>query len=243
MLALRNFSQITKQPITLYGFALSQPTRSVLLLCQEANIRYNFVVVDALKGQNRSPEFRKIHPAGLVPAISEDEIGVLGECSAILQYLAETRCLFDWYPVDPVLRARVNFWLSWNHSNTRQSTKGLLVPLLFPPKTGSEEVINLGKRQLSRSLAFMETHLNNNEGHLVAGHEHITIADLTLITELDQLTPECFGLFDFSPYPNITNWMSRVQGSLSSYSNIIGPVVEMANTKKKINDMLKSSKI
>jgi hypothetical protein len=34
---------------------------------------------DGLKGHNLKPEFRTIHPAGLLPAIEEDGLGVLGE--------------------------------------------------------------------------------------------------------------------------------------------------------------------
>lgn len=56
--------------LTIYGFPLSQPTRSVLMLCKENSIPFTFKLVDALKGENRKPEFRKFHPAGLLPAIS-----------------------------------------------------------------------------------------------------------------------------------------------------------------------------
>ena len=69
----------TKRMITVYGFPLSQPTRSVLLLLNASKIKYDFNNVDALKGEHRKPQFLKIHPAGLLPAISEPQLGVIGK--------------------------------------------------------------------------------------------------------------------------------------------------------------------
>ena len=127
----------TTKPIKLYGFPMSQPVRSVLLLCNSADIKYDFVLINALKGDHLKPDFRKIHPAGLLPAIEEDGLGVLGECSAILIYLAETRKLEQWYPSDPIRRAHINFFLSWHHGNTRLATSGLIRNKMFPPKGGT----------------------------------------------------------------------------------------------------------
>jgi hypothetical protein len=50
--------------LIIYGFPLSQPTRSVLLLCHANDIPYDFKIVDAIKGENRKSDFLKIHPAG-----------------------------------------------------------------------------------------------------------------------------------------------------------------------------------
>lgn len=58
--------------VVIYGFPLSQPTRSVLMLCEEENIPYEVIIVDALKGENRKPAFKRMHPAGLVPVINDN---------------------------------------------------------------------------------------------------------------------------------------------------------------------------
>ena len=73
---LREMSSGTA-PITLYGFPMSQPYRSVKLLCHQGKISHTVVLVDALKGENRKPDYLKINPAGLVPAIKEGDF-VLG---------------------------------------------------------------------------------------------------------------------------------------------------------------------
>ena len=219
-------SSYTK-PIKIYGFPLSQPVRSVLLLCQAADIKYDFVLVDALKGQNLKPEFKAIHPAGLLPAIEEDGLGVLGECSAIMVYLAETRKLTEWYPLDPARRARVNFWMSWNHSNTRVCTSGVLRNKMFPPRGGAgDELIATAQKILKGSLAFMEIQLQRTK-YLVDGDKP-TIADLVILTELDQNSTEGFGFVDLSPYPAVTRWMKQVASDVPTYQTVFEPVKVMA---------------
>ena len=37
--------------------------------CLHAGARYEFVLVNALKGEHMKPDFKKKHPAGLLPAI------------------------------------------------------------------------------------------------------------------------------------------------------------------------------
>ncbi len=117
--------------LKLYGFPLSQPTRSVLMLLKENAVPYELVLVDALKGDHRKPDFLALNEAGLVPIIADsgfdsiDASGahkpfILGESAAILQHLCETRGLHEWYPSasDPAsatTRARINRWLHWHH--------------------------------------------------------------------------------------------------------------------------------
>ena len=215
-------------PIKIYGFPLSQPYRSVLLLCQSNDIKYETILIDALKGQNLKPEYRAIHPAGLVPAIQEDGLGVLGECSAILVYLAESRQLTQWYPTDPVVRARINFWLSWNHGNTRLCTSGVLRNKLFPPRTGGgDELVAAAQKTLKGSLTYMESQLKTTK-FLVAGDKP-SLADLVLLTELDTLSADGFGFIDFTPYPNVVRWMGDTIASLPTYKTVFEPVKIIAS--------------
>jgi len=78
-----SISKITESKLTLYGFPISQPTRSIQILLKENNIPYNFHIIDAIKGENRKPDFLKLHPAGLVPFIQDDDY-TLGESCAIM---------------------------------------------------------------------------------------------------------------------------------------------------------------
>ena len=214
-------------PFKLYGFPMSQPVRSVLLLCHSADIKYDFVLVDAHQGHHVRPDFRKIHPPGLLPAIEEEGLGVLGECSAILQYLAETRKLEKWYPTNPLVRARVNYWMSWHHTNTRVCTSGLIRIKLFPPRDGTgEAMIAKALKQVQKSLTQLDEHLKTNK--FLAPGDAPTIADLLLLPELDQHTPEAFGMIDFAPFPNIQRWMKDMISSCPTYPEVFASVIEKA---------------
>lgn len=218
--------------IKLYGFPFSQPCRSVLMLCMENGIDHQIIQVDARKGETRKPEFKKIHPAGMVPAIDDNGF-LLGEAGAILQYLCEKHQLQNWYPSDLRQRARVNFWLHWNHSNTRKSTKEILVKRIWPPKNGSmEAVLDAGRKELGRSVAFLEQSLASSGGTYLTSKKFPTIADLLIAPELDQQMPEAFGLFDFKPYPNVSQWLYRLQTDIPSYKSTFQVVVDEATRFK-----------
>lgn len=222
----------SKSILKLYGFPFSQPCRSVLMLCMENGIDHQIIPVDARKGETRKPEFKKIHPAGVVPAIDDNGF-LLGEAGAILQYLCEKNQLHSWYPKDLQQRARVNFWLHWNHSNTRNSTKQILVKRIWPPKDGSmEAALDAGRKELGRSVAFLEQSLATSGGPYLSSKENPTIADLMIAPELDQQLPEAFGLFDFKPYPNVSQWLYRLQTDIPSYKPTFKAVVDEATKFK-----------
>jgi glutathione S-transferase len=170
---------------------------------------------------------------GLVPAITDGTF-TLGESAAILQYIAETRNLTSWYPTasDPISRAKVNFWLHWHHGNSRKATKGILIHRLFR-SAGADEKLATGVKGLSSSLQFMEKQLGGADGkalNYLTG-DSPTIADLLIVTELDQLMPSAFNLFDFTKFPNILNWISRIQ-KLPNYDKIFSGVEEVSKKYK-----------
>lgn len=212
--------------LNVYGFPLSQPTRSVLMLLQDNNIKHNFVTVDVFKGEHKKAEYLSMNPQGLVPAIKDEDGFVVAECSAILQYICESKSLLSFYPLDHKLRANINFWLSWNQTNTRYSTKKILVTKLFPPKVNAVDTLNAGIQEYSRSMKFLDKHLQNNK--FLVGDKP-TIADLLIITELDQLNHKAFNFFDYTPYKNISRYMASVQESVQSYDKIFNPVIDIAN--------------
>lgn len=217
--------------LTVYGFPLSQPTRAVLLLLKANKVNYDFILVDALKGENRKPDIKKLlHPAGLVPTIKQGDF-VLGESGAILQYLAEFYGLSLWSPTDVEAKAKVNFWLHWNHTGTRNATKGVLVYALFPMLVKKDPSAPVkGLKGFTSSITFLESQLKENGTPFIVGHNP-TIADLQIITELDQL--EAFHLFDYSPYPHVSQWITTLRGALGeAYEEVYAGVLDAAAGKK-----------
>jgi glutathione S-transferase len=232
----RFFSSVTKA-LDLYGFPLSQPTRSILFLCDENKISYNLINVDARKGDARKPDFLKLFPVGFVPAINDDGY-LLTEAAAILVYLCEKHGLEPWYPTDSASmkkRADINFWLHWSHSATRLSTKKILVPNFFPPKNVSlVDALDSGRKEYSRGMKYLEAYLQSRYttdpgSTFLCSTSFPTIADLMLLPELDQISANGFNLFDYTPYPSIQKYMTTLANILNSYEkNFLGVKKEVA---------------
>lgn len=55
--------------LTLYGFGLSTCTMTVALVLKEKDIPFNFVSIDLMKGEQKSPEYVKKHPFGAMPVL------------------------------------------------------------------------------------------------------------------------------------------------------------------------------
>lgn len=139
--------------------------------------------------------------------------------------MSESRSLEKWYPSDHIIRARINFWLHWNHTNSRVGTKKLLVSTLFPPKSGAEEVQKAATKAFEKAVTFVDKHLE--QCSYLAGTEGPTIADLLLVTEFDQHLPAAFGLFDYGPYTHLSAWMKRMS-EIPTYDHVFKPVCDIA---------------
>jgi glutathione S-transferase len=175
------------------------------MLCEANDIPYNFEVVDALKGQNRKPAFRKEFPSGQVPVIKDGDFRLF-ETPAILAYICgKYKVTNTWYPMDDLTkRAQVDAWMHWHHAHSRIATKMVLHAKLFPTLPGQSEKWTQGNKQLKHVLAHLEDTLSSRP--FLTGDD-VTIADLLIVAEFDQHRQEVTGLVDFAPYPNVTRWL------------------------------------
>ena len=81
-------------------------------------------------------------------------------------------------------------------------------------------------------MSFLENQLKQQgPSKFIAGTDDITIADLIIITELDQLKMGVFDLYDYSKNPAIENYMSNVANNLKYYNEILQPVIDLAKKR------------
>ncbi|NXX77479.1 GSTT1 transferase, partial [Urocolius indicus] len=134
---------------------------------------------------------------------------------AILLYLAQKFKTPDhWYPSDLQKRARVDEYLSWQHTNVRAKgskfflTK-VLLPLILgqtlPPEKleGVTEELNIVLKQ------FEEKFLQDKP--FIIGNE-ISLADLVAVVELMQPVSAGYDLFE--ERPKLAEWRRRVEDAL-----------------------------
>ncbi len=74
--------------ITLYYHILGQPSRAVLALLRLGNLKFEGKVVDLIKGEQRSPDYKAINVFGTVPCLVDGEVRI-GESNAMMSYLCE----------------------------------------------------------------------------------------------------------------------------------------------------------
>jgi len=71
----------------LYGYRNGRTLRALWAL-EEAGAKYEYVEVDVMRGEGRTPEFLKMNPAGKVPVLEDDGF-VITESAAICLHIAE----------------------------------------------------------------------------------------------------------------------------------------------------------
>lgn len=190
-----------------YLFPISQPSRSVRLLLDENKIEYELEIVNIMKP--RTPEFLAVNPGGFVPVITDGDM-VLTEGAAIMTYICQTHKLTDWLPEDPKVQAKVNQWMHWHHDTTRTATTKILRPAM-----GGKEIDDT---ILKKALDTMEAALAKSP--FLAGTDKPTIADLLILTELDQLG--FFKTYDISKWVKVSEWVVKVgEGLPNAYKALM----------------------
>ena len=128
---------------------------------EEAGLPYRVHKVDLAKGESHTPEFLKINPAGLIPAIvDQDGPGgkplALAQSGAIILYAAEKSGRF--LPRDPVRRAMAWQWFTQGLSDVAASSGAVFrVENSVPEKSAANS--EYFKKRLLGFFSVCDTHL------------------------------------------------------------------------------------
>jgi glutathione S-transferase len=94
------------------------------LMLEEIGVSYETQLVDFSKREQKSPEYLKINPHGLVPALLVDG-QIITQNVAVQYYLATRYPAAHLKPVEPIAEAHWLSFISWI-SNTLQPASGLM---------------------------------------------------------------------------------------------------------------------
>ena len=185
-----------------YGDHESGNCYKIRLLLSHLDRSYEWVDVDVVARETRTPEFLAKNPNGRVPIVELDDGTVLAESNAILFHLArgsdflparpldQTRALqwmfFEQYSHEPYI-ATSRYWI--HYLNARDQYKDKLAEKRDPGHA---------------ALGVMERHLGE---HPFFVGPRMTIADIALYA-YTHVAGE--GDFDLQPYPAIRGWLERV---------------------------------
>jgi glutathione S-transferase len=197
---------------------VSTTCRPIMMLCAEAKIAYEPVVVDVMSGAHKQEPFISMNPSSQIPVLEDGDF-VLTESSAILKYLSE-KAASPFYPKDLKARARVNERMDWfNTGMMREYCYHMVYPQIFghhtrTPEAAQTATVEWGKAQAERWLKVLDEKILGKHKY-VCGDE-VTIADFFGADIIHTGTLTGVSLKRFA---NVERWMAAMR-ALPSWGKV-----------------------
>jgi glutathione S-transferase len=186
----------------LYEFA---PTRSIRVrwTLQELGVPFESITVDLRKGENRTPEFLKVNPAGKLPVLVDGAL-VLTESVAIVLYLAEKYPEKGLLPRDLAGRTEVHRWLLFAATELEQPLWRIARnSFIYPEAQRQPSDIAVARREFGDMAAVVDAHVRDRE--FLVGNR-VTVADFVMAYTLDWANEEKL----LARFPRLGAYMQRM---------------------------------
>ena len=199
--------------IKLYGHELSGNSYKVRLFLDLLGLDYEWVKVDVMTGEHKSPEYLALNPFGQIPLLVDGDLQ-LADAQAILFYLAQQYGGEKWLPSDTVSLARIIRWLSTTAGEVRQGVENARLYHLF----GATSInIERAYEKSEMILGQLEQVLGNQDWLEL---DRVTIADIAVFPYVALARD---GKVDLSAYPNVLAWIERIK-ALPNFKSMKGIV-------------------
>ncbi|XKL65044.1 hypothetical protein PGB90_005130 [Kerria lacca] len=199
--------------IKLYYAKFSPPVRAVLFNLKMLNIHHELINVDVSKKENKSEEYLKINPLGTVPTMIDNNFVII-DSHAINKYLVNKYAKDDkLYPKDINAQSVVDQRLFFDNGVLFTALKNVMVKIVIE-KTLTAVTSDI-IRSFENTYGFLEKFLNSTS--YIAGN-HITIADLSVITTLTTL--DILVPVRIEKFPFVIAYIDRCKKTFPSYSEI-----------------------
>ena len=163
--------------LKIWGRANSVNVRKVLWCCDELSVPFERVDAGMQFGVVNTPEYRKLNPNGLVPAIEEDGF-VLWESHAIVRYLSAKHGAGALWPEDLRVRADADRWMDWAGVTFAAAFRPVFWGLVRTPAEQRDmKAIGEGAKRCGELAGYVDAALAGRR--FVAG-EQLTMGDIPL---------------------------------------------------------------
>ena len=186
--------------IKIYGGKKSRAIRCMWVL-EELKLLYEFEPVDFNNGENRTPEYLALNPAGKVPTMVMGDL-VLTESMAINLYLAN-KFSSPLLPTNPEQLAQVHRWTLWAVTEV----EFYVTLVVREMKRGDKADPQRNKENMElamKTVAVLESHLESSGDYLLG--DEFTLADLNTVTVVGFLPMIGASL---EAFPKTVAWMER----------------------------------
>jgi len=190
--------------IKIYGDSNSGNCLKVKWVCDHIALPYQWIEMNTMKGESRTPEFLKLNGAGQVPAVAFDDGRSLAQSNAIIRYLARNSELI---PADAFQAAKMDEWLFWeqySHEPYISVCRFQMVYLGKPVSDLDPEKIKRGYAALAR----MEHQLATTPFFV---GDRVSLADVSLLA-YTRVAHE--GGFHLDGYASIQRWIGEAEAAL-----------------------------
>jgi glutathione S-transferase len=188
----------------IYGDLASGNCQKVKATADFLGLAYDWVAIDIMKGESRTPEFLALNPTGQIPVVVFDDGRRLSQSNAIVRYLARGSPLI---PEDSFDQAKADEWLFWEQYSHEPYVAVARYQRVFLKKPQSEVEPRIMERG-GRALDQLESALNGRQ-FLVGSR--LSVADIAL-APYTRLAGE--GGFDLSTRPAVRAWIRRCEEQL-----------------------------
>jgi len=190
--------------LRIFGDSISGNCLKVKWTAERLGLDYDWVEIDLLKGETRTPQFLATNPAGQVPVVILSDGRPLAQSNAILLHLAEGS---DLIPADAYERAQMLEWMFWE----QYSHEPYVAVARFKVRYGGKAVESLEPRLVERGAAALQRLEDALAASLFLVGDKLSLADVALVA-YTRLAGE--GGFDLSRYPQVQAWIARVEAAL-----------------------------
>jgi glutathione S-transferase len=188
----------------IFGDSNSGNCLKVKWVCDRLKLPYNWVEIDTMKGESRTPAFLKLNGAGQVPTVEFDDGRALAQSNAIIRYLARGS---DLIPADIYAAAKMDEWLFWEQYSHEPFVAVCRFQMVYLGKAVSDLDPDKIKRGYA-ALARMEHQLAATR--FLIG-EPFTLADVSLLA-YTRVAHE--GGFHLDGYAAVRRWIGDAEQAL-----------------------------
>ena len=185
----------------IFGDTKSGNCLKVKWVCDYLALPYDWIAVDILKSDTRTPEFLALNPAGQVPLVVLDDGRALAQSNAIIRYLARGS---DLIPQDSFATAKMDEWLFWEQYSHEPYIAVCRFQMFYLGKSASDLDPDKVKRGYA-ALARMEHQLAITP--FLVG-DAVSLADVSLLA-YTRLAHE--GGFHLDGYAAVRRWIGETE--------------------------------
>jgi glutathione S-transferase len=196
---------VHENTMKLYDDPVSGNGYKVRLLLAQLSRPYQYIPLNILRGESRTPEFLSKNLNGRIPVLELDDGSCLPESNAILYHLSQGT---EYFPGDAFEQAQVMQWLFFEQYSHEPN---IATPCFWLAIKGLEqtpfnlELLAQKQKAGNDALAVMNTHLQSRPFFV---GERYSIADIALYAYTHEAHE---GGFDLSRYPAVCAWLQRVR--------------------------------